>query len=57
MDWIEVLKITAPAFFGALGAYMAIREDLAIIKTKQQHHDDELRMLREWRERVTEHKQ
>jgi hypothetical protein len=54
MDLIEGFKIFGPAFLGALAAYLAIREDLAVLRTKTAAHEESLRKLQEWKDRVNE---
>jgi hypothetical protein len=52
MDWVVVVHEIAPPLFGALAAYLAIREDIAVLKTRQSVHEKEIESLRDWKETV-----
>jgi glycerol uptake facilitator-like aquaporin len=42
MDWGSIVPQAIAAFFGALAAYMAIREDIAVLKANAKAHADSL---------------
>lgn len=54
MEWADVMRYGIAPFLGALGAYMAIREDLAVIRTRTQHNAEEISKLQAWRDRFLE---
>jgi hypothetical protein len=46
-DYLEIIKTIAPPLFGALAAYLAIREDLAVLKRVQAMQESEIGRLRD----------
>lgn len=42
MDWQSIVPEAIASFFGALAAYMAIREDIAVLKANAKAHSESL---------------
>ena len=55
INFHDIFNAAWPPLVGGLGAYLAIRIDLAVITAKLISHSEEIASLRAWRERTSEH--